>query len=82
MAKVRWLLFVVCTLIFVYGNTKGIAAQDNVRCDFDKNGTMTVSGKGVLYWSAIEESSEDEVGYGIKKVIIQEGITEISDGRF
>lgn len=36
MAKVRWLLFVVCTLIFVYGNTKGIAAQDNVRCDFDK----------------------------------------------
>lgn len=82
MAKVRWLLFVVCTLIFVYGNTKGIAAQDNVRCDFDKNGTMTVSGKGVLYWSAIEESSEDEVGYGIKKVIIQEGITEISDGCF
>lgn len=43
---------------------------------------MLVHGNGVLQWTAIEESTEDEVGYGIKKVVIQEGITEISAGCF
>ncbi len=85
MTKVRCLFFyalIVSTLVFIYKNTTSVAAQKNIKCDYDENGTMTVHGNGVLYWTAIEESAEDEVGYGIKKVIIKEGITEISAGCF
>lgn len=85
MFKVRWLFFytlVASTLIFFSENTKSIAAQNDIRCDYDDNGTMTVRGNGILYWTAIEESAEDEVGYGIKKVVIEEGITEISASCF
>ncbi len=85
MSKVRWLVFYALaagTLIFICENTKSVAAQNEIRCDYDKNGTMTVRGSGVLYWTAIEESTEDEVGYGVKKVVIHEGITEISAGCF
>ena len=85
MFKVRWLFFyafVASTLIFFSENTKSIAAQNDIRCEYDDNGTMTVRGNGILYWTAIEERAEDEVGYGIKKVVIEEGITEISASCF
>lgn len=85
MSKVRWLSFyvlVTCTLVFFYKDTMSNAAQSDVRCDYSEDGTMIVSGNGILYWTAIQESAEDEVGYGIQKVVIQEGITEISAGCF
>ncbi len=85
MIKVRRLLFyafAAAALVFCFESTKGMAAQTDIRCEHDGNGTMLVHGNGVLQWTAIEESTEDEVGYGIKKVVIQEGITEISAGCF
>ncbi len=85
MIKVRRLLFyafAAAALVFCFESTKGMAAQTDIRCEYDGNGTMLVHGNGVLQWTAIEESTEDEVGYGIKKVVIQEGITEISAGCF
>lgn len=54
------------------------AAQKDVSCKYDRNGTLTISGNGVLKENAVGDRTEDDgVGIGVKRVIIEEGITEI-----
>lgn len=61
------------------GNLDGAAAaQKDVQCKYDKNGTLTISGNGVLKENAVGDRTEDDgVGIGVKRVIIEEGITEL-----
>ena len=61
------------------GSLAGTAAvQKDVQCKYDKNGTLTISGNGVLKENAVGDRTEDDgVGIGVKRVIIEEGITEL-----
>lgn len=82
--KKKILCFVVGVLILACRDTKSIAAQkDNlspVTCEYGKDGTLTVSGNGVLKGNAVGDRTEDDgVGIGVKRVIIEEGITEMED---
>jgi len=55
---------------------------DSIICNFDNDSaTLTISGKGDLceyFWSNLSE----EIEYGAKKVVIEEGITAISEDAF
>ncbi len=87
MAKMKniWVaIFVVGGMILAFRDTKNSSAQKDplapVRCEYDKDGTLTVSGNGVLKENAVGDRTEDEeVGIGVKRVIIEEGITEMDD---
>lgn len=87
MNKTKWLVFSVLAvgvLILACRDTKSIAEQKDiltsVRCEYSKDGTLTVSGNGVLKENAVGDRTEDEdVGIGVKRVIIEEGITEMED---
>lgn len=82
--KIRVFVFVLGVLILACRDTKSIAEQQDVsspvRCEYGKDGTLTVSGNGVLRQNAVGDRTEDEgVGMGVKRVIIEEGITEMED---
>lgn len=82
--RIGFSVFVLGVLILACRDTKSIAEQQDisspVRCKYGKDGTLIVSGNGVLKENAVGDRTEDEgVGMGVKRVIIEEGITEMED---
>lgn len=76
----RWLFLTLATsALLLPGSLAGAAAaQKDVSCKYDGNGTLTISGNGVLKEIAVGDRTEDDgVGIGVKRVIVEEGITEM-----
>ncbi len=52
--------------------------RSKIKCEYIEEGTVKVTGTGILQWEHLEKLAEgEEVGAGIEKVIIDEGITGI-----
>lgn len=76
----RWFFLTLATsaLLFPGSLAGAAAAQKDVSCKYDANGTLTISGNGVLKENAVGDRTEDDgVGIGVKRVIVEEGITEM-----
>ena len=58
-------------------NTITVSASDEIECTYSPKGVLTIKGTGTVKFSDIKKSTEDEVGYGVKKIIVKEGITGI-----
>ena len=63
--------------MFLNCNTITVSAADEIECTYSSKGVLTIKGTGTVKFSDIKKSTEDEVGYGVKKIIVKEGITGI-----
>lgn len=69
--KIVW-LFLICFL-FLSCNTITVSAADEIECTYSTKGVLTIKGTGTVKFSDIKKSTEDEVGYGVKKISVKEG---------
>lgn len=72
----RSILLILAAFAFLLpgGATDAAAAQKDVSCVYDRNGTLTIRGNGVLKENAVGDRTEDDgVGIGVKRVSSRKG---------
>lgn len=77
---------VVCFFIIsfwsVWFNGSFGSAANEIECIYSSKGVLTIKGTGTVKFSDIRKSTDDEVGYGVKKIIVKEGIKGIEEKCF
>lgn len=58
-------------------NKMTLGASNKVICEYMSDGTLVISGKGMLQWEHLEASAKGEMGKGVTKLVVEEGITGI-----
>ncbi len=64
-------------LLCMAENADAASVRNKVTCEYLDDGTMMISGMGVLQWEHLEAASKDEIGKGVTEIVIEEGITGI-----
>ncbi len=76
----KYLVLLCCMgalLLYAPENESAVSTRNKIVCEYLDDGSMVISGNGILQWEHLEAASQGEVGKGIEEIVIDEGIIGI-----